>query len=677
MPPSLFSHKEPTQPEAEQAMALAQEAIVELQQAHWDRAASLLEGVVTRVHGIPEMHFLLAKCYLQLGKFRSAQKAIVTHLLYAPRSENGEKLLAEIMAHRLPTSHLALFPDHNPPKNWPSISLCMITKNEENNIAECIRSVKNLVSEVIVVDTGSTDRTVEIARSLGARVEFFEWVDDFSAARNESIKYATCDWILVLDADDRVLPADINRIKSAVTLAPAEIFLITYIIKHYDADGKVYTNTSSAARLFKNHLGLTYHNPLHEDLMSREVTERGIRFAGSNIELQHEGYLISQDEMMLKVHRNITIMEKAFKKDPDNVFLKPVYIINLKDTQRAAEAIALAQDLIKHLPEDSYPTRYMEGVFSILTNHYLATNDLEALRQHIELTLWEYPKSYSTWVVIAQFFLQIYEEPLIAARILARARQLPDRTTTNLMLFKPGINTPQTAAILEAQACLMTGLKEQARQLKTADILHAPNSDFKKDRKQLAQARQLMAAGNPAAVIALLGGGPGSDPAALRCLADAFWEQGKLKEAGDFLSLAVALDSPQPGDWTRLAEIELKANRYENARRLVASALQENPSDSIAHSIAGIIAMRQSQVDNGLEHFTLAVLYDPTSNPARANLNFAAEKLNLLPIQIIRRQGSDWLARGDPRKAALAFTAVLNENPADLEVQKWLADLKF
>ncbi|HPH98252.1 MAG TPA: glycosyltransferase [Anaerolineaceae bacterium] len=676
MPPSLFSTKEPTQAEAEQAMSLAQQAVAELQQAHWEKAASLLEGVVARVHAIPEMHFLLAKCYLQLGRLRSAQKAIVTHLLYAPQSENGEKLLTEIMARRLPTSHMALFSDRNPPKTWPSVSLCMITKNEEANIADCIHSVKDLVSEIIVVDTGSTDRTVDIARSLGARVEFFTWVDDFSAARNESIKYATCDWILVLDADDRVLPADINRIKNAISIAPAEIFLITYIIKHYDSDGRVFTNTSSAARLFKNHLGLTYHNPLHEDLMSREVTERGIRFAGSNIELQHEGYLISQDEMMQKVHRNIRIMEKAFEKDPDNAFLKPVYIINLKDTQRYDEAIALAQDLIRTLPEDSYPTRYMEGVFTILTNHYLAAKDFEALRQHIELTLWEYPKSYSTWIVIAQLFLQIYEDPLAAAKILARARQFTDRTTSSLMLFKPGINTPHTAAVLEAQACLMTGLVDQARQIKTADILRAPRSDFKKDRKRAAQARQMLAEGNPAAVIELLGSGPGADPGALRCLADAYWEKEQLKEAGEFLSLAVALDAPQPGDWTRLAEIELKSNRYENARRLGQMALKGNPSDSIAHSILGIIAMRQSQVELGLEHFVLAVLHDPSSAPARSNLDFAAEKLNTTPIQIIRRQGGTWLARGEQRRAALAFKTVLNENPDDAEVQKWLAELK-
>ncbi len=84
----------------------------------------------------------------------------------------------------------------------PSISLCMIVKNEKNWIATSILSVKDLVSEVVVVDTGSSDGTPDIARALGAKVIHFPWVDDFSAARNRSIAGATGEWILVLDADE-------------------------------------------------------------------------------------------------------------------------------------------------------------------------------------------------------------------------------------------------------------------------------------------------------------------------------------------------------------------------------------------------------------------------------------------------------------------------------------------
>lgn len=84
----------------------------------------------------------------------------------------------------------------------PQISLCMIVKNEEDVIARCLQSAKNAVDEIIVVDSGSTDRTAAIALSEGAAVHHRPWRHDFSAARNESIALAAGDWILVLDADE-------------------------------------------------------------------------------------------------------------------------------------------------------------------------------------------------------------------------------------------------------------------------------------------------------------------------------------------------------------------------------------------------------------------------------------------------------------------------------------------
>ncbi|MHB8146865.1 MAG: glycosyltransferase family 2 protein, partial [Vulcanimicrobiaceae bacterium] len=87
------------------------------------------------------------------------------------------------------------------------ISLCMIVKNEERFLAQCLRSVADAVDEIIVVDTGSTDGTIEIAKSFGATVIERDWRNDFSWARNESIKPATRRWILFLDADEELVPA--------------------------------------------------------------------------------------------------------------------------------------------------------------------------------------------------------------------------------------------------------------------------------------------------------------------------------------------------------------------------------------------------------------------------------------------------------------------------------------
>src|ERR1051325_6086585 len=96
----------------------------------------------------------------------------------------------------------------------PKISLCMIVKDEEANLAECLAGVADLVDEMIVVDTGSTDRTKVVAASRRARVFDFPWVDSFAAARNESIRHATGDWIFWMDADDRIDEANRQKLRN-------------------------------------------------------------------------------------------------------------------------------------------------------------------------------------------------------------------------------------------------------------------------------------------------------------------------------------------------------------------------------------------------------------------------------------------------------------------------------
>lgn len=96
------------------------------------------------------------------------------------------------------------------------LCLAMIVKNEQESLGHCLASVQGLVDEILVLDTGSTDRTVEIARSFGARVEVFTWVDDFSAARNAALARCTGDWVLVLDADEAIDARDHGAIRQAM-----------------------------------------------------------------------------------------------------------------------------------------------------------------------------------------------------------------------------------------------------------------------------------------------------------------------------------------------------------------------------------------------------------------------------------------------------------------------------
>jgi glycosyltransferase involved in cell wall biosynthesis len=107
-------------------------------------------------------------------------------------------------------------------------------KNEEPVLERCINSMKGCYDELIIVDTGSTDNTINIAKKLGARVEHFEWIDDFAAARNYAFSFATGDWIMWVDADDVLLENDYKRFREIVESQPKDVMGINfpYIYSH-------------------------------------------------------------------------------------------------------------------------------------------------------------------------------------------------------------------------------------------------------------------------------------------------------------------------------------------------------------------------------------------------------------------------------------------------------------
>ncbi|SET77014.1 Glycosyltransferase involved in cell wall bisynthesis [Oceanobacillus limi] len=147
-----------------------------------------------------------------------------------------------------------------------SISLCMIVKNEEEVLARCLDTVKDIVDEINIIDTGSTDRTVEIAKRFTDRVYYFEWIGDFAAARNESFKYATKDYILYLDADDVLLEEDQIKLKKLKdTLNPS----IDSVSMYYNAGIDEYGNVTlqyRRNRLVKRNKNFTWKGDCHQYL---------------------------------------------------------------------------------------------------------------------------------------------------------------------------------------------------------------------------------------------------------------------------------------------------------------------------------------------------------------------------------------------------------------------------
>ncbi|MBI2652182.1 tetratricopeptide repeat protein [Candidatus Woesearchaeota archaeon] len=167
-------------------------------------------------------------------------------------------------------------------QNKPSLNLCMMTKNEEIFLEQCLSSVKDIADEIIIVDTGSTDKTKEIAKKFNAKIFDFKWIDDFSAARNESIKHATKDWILVLDADETIAGEDLDMLKQLISDEDSVgyYFTIRTYTDNSTAAGWVsskddkYKESNSASgwfttrliRLFRNNKSIRFNGIMHETI---------------------------------------------------------------------------------------------------------------------------------------------------------------------------------------------------------------------------------------------------------------------------------------------------------------------------------------------------------------------------------------------------------------------------
>ena len=145
-----------------------------------------------------------------------------------------------------------------------TISLCMIVKNEENVLKRCLDSAKDIVDEIIIVDTGSTDKTKEIAKEYTDKIYDFEWINDFSAARNYAFSKATMDYQLFLDADDIFPEESISVIKQLKKDITPDIDLVTMkYVTHFDDQGNP-SFIATRERLFKRSVGYLWEDPIHE-----------------------------------------------------------------------------------------------------------------------------------------------------------------------------------------------------------------------------------------------------------------------------------------------------------------------------------------------------------------------------------------------------------------------------
>lgn len=200
-----------------------------------------------------------------------------------------------------------------------TVSLCLIAKDEEEFIGSCLESVKHLVDEIIVVDTGSRDRTASLALEAGAKVFDFAWTGDFARARNYALEQAACGWILVLDADEVLEPVTIEEFSRLLDNPDVEGYFLH--IRSYLEEGREET-LDQVVRLFRNKPAYRFTGVIHEQVAPSIIKKTGGgSLAISPLVIRHYGYLKSQLLKKDKSSRNISIIQRALENNPADTFL--------------------------------------------------------------------------------------------------------------------------------------------------------------------------------------------------------------------------------------------------------------------------------------------------------------------------------------------------------------------
>lgn len=259
------------------------------------------------------------------------------------------------------------------------ISFCAIVRDESENLRRCLASVKLYVDELVVVDTGSTDDTVEIAREFGAKVGYFEWCDNFAAARNYALSLVSFDWVLVLDADEELVVFDEGFREGLI-----DSKLLGYRLQRREASQPDGMTPLHTLRLFRNLPELRFEQRFHEDLRYENKLLSVDKIGNlEGLQILHYGYETPEVKFQKNISRNIPILERIRGEEGLSLMLLYCLAGMYSDTQQPAKAMECYQEAFDRIflnllegnpPEDF---RFIPSLLVNLAVHFLQENNFE------------------------------------------------------------------------------------------------------------------------------------------------------------------------------------------------------------------------------------------------------------------------------------------------------------
>lgn len=388
-------------PEQSQARGRAARAHV-LAGWTWERAAGLArERLLLHVAPVPQEPHVPAKPWIGLtGSGRPAPKS---------GKKGGRPRAAGTPAS---------------PEKPIELSLCMIVRDEEQRIGPCLKSIAPYVDETIVVDTGSQDRTREIARDCGARVFDFPWTESFAEARNQSLALARGKWIFWMDADDILSPECGRKLRALIRQHPERDVAYQVMVRIPPGPRDFSASIVDHVKLFPNRPDLRFEHRIHEQILPA-IRRAGLEIRFSDLYVTHQHYDRSEEGQAKKRQRDFRLLEMDLRDQPDHAFI----LFNLGMTYLFAtrEYEVAAHYLVRCL-ERSHPTdSIVRKAYALLTTARLWSQEIEAALAANEAGRRHYPEDAELLFQAGQLYQEVgrMEEARAALERLIAGEEAP------------------------------------------------------------------------------------------------------------------------------------------------------------------------------------------------------------------------------------------------------------
>lgn len=248
------------------------------------------------------------------------------------------------------------------------ISVCIIAKNEEKYIEECLKKLQPYGFEIVVADTGSTDNTRDIALKYADKVVDFEWINDFSAARNFCASQASNNWILALDCDEYIESVNTRILRVQMQQKPREVGVIRMKNIQMRDSGELGYSVVDLPRLYNRNY-YTYDKPIHEQVVHRNENNDKLQGFLMPMEVIHHGYAIEAENMVKKQERNLEILYAGIEQEPDNPYYYFQIGCSLQELKRYDEAMKMYEKGLSFSPSEE--RKYVIEMITSLANVYI------------------------------------------------------------------------------------------------------------------------------------------------------------------------------------------------------------------------------------------------------------------------------------------------------------------